>query len=103
MACVMPKELFEPQGVDAMYVSFLVNMHRSTYPGSSAILRLSHWTSGVTFRLVRLLKSLQPKALCVDGVVLWVESNLDGTYTRRLIPRDQYNHERDEFGFHIGY
>lgn len=84
MISVMPTEFFEPQGVDADYLSFLVNEHTKTYPGTSAILRLTYWTSAATFRLIRLLKNLHPVGLVINGMVLWVDINPDGSYTRHL-------------------
>ena len=85
-----PHELFEPQGTDSAYLGFLVNEHRHTYPGSSAILRLTYWTPAATVRLVRLLKNLYPVGLAINGWVLWVEANPNGSYTRHMIPRGQY-------------
>lgn len=87
MCLATPSELFEPKGVDAMYISFLVNEHTRIYPGTTAILRLTTWTSAATFRLVRLLKSLAPAGLAIDGNVLWAETNPDGSYTRKMISR----------------
>lgn len=90
MTCSMPSELFEPRDVDSAYLSFLVNQHTQTYPGTNAILRLTYYTPAATFRLIRLLKHIHPLGLAVNRKVLWVDINPDGSYTRHLITRDQY-------------
>lgn len=90
MAETKPSELFEPKGVDASYLMFLVDEHIQVYPGTRAILRLTHYTSAATFRMIRLLKNLYPVGLAIKGKVLWVEANPDGTYTRHMISREQY-------------
>lgn len=90
MIATRPSELFEPTGTDAAYLSFLVNQHRREYPGSSAILRLTYYTSWATSRTIRLLNNLYPAGLCINGCVLWAEVNPDGSYTRRLITREEH-------------
>lgn len=90
MIAMRPSELFEPIGIDADYLSFLINEHRNEYPGPSAILRMTYYTSAATFRMIRLLKNLYPAGLCINGWVLWAEVNPDGSYTRRLITREEY-------------
>lgn len=85
MTHIMPSELFEPKGTDAAFIAFLVNEHVKTYPGTTAVLQLTYWTSAATFRLIRLLKNLTPAGLAIDGKILWVEINPDGSYTRHMI------------------
>lgn len=98
MVCSMPSELFEPKGVDASYLSFMVNEHRKVYLGTRAIIRLSYGRDkgevqtcqGATYKLVRILEKMGPAGLAIDDMVLWVEKNPDESYTRYIIPRDQY-------------
>lgn len=99
MTCSMPSELFEPQGVDKAYLSFLVNQHRDVYLGTRAIIRLSYGRGkgevltcqAATYKLIRLLERIHPDGLAIDGLVLWVDKNPDKTYIRHLITREQYD------------